>query len=135
MVRLWFVPPFLLPLDTFIAQTAVEVFLSSFCPMLEVNFTGVMSDLADAVFSGQLTGHLISGEELDSSLLIDSAIKADLASQLVVGNEPLGDTEKAILEAKIAQNVAADGHFDQGDFMSDQLQAHLDAQLVDPFLS
>jgi len=106
---------------------------------IEVNWTpdatGFMSDLADAVFGGQLTGHLISGEELDSSLLIDSAIKADLASQLVVENEPLGSTEKAILQAKIAQNVAADGHYDQGDLISDQLQAHLDAQLVDPFLS
>lgn len=97
--------------------------------------TDVMSDLADALFSGQLTGHLISGEELDSALLIESAIKADLASQLVVENQPLGSTEKAILQAKIAQNVAADGHYDQGDLISHQLQAHLDAQLVDPFLS
>jgi len=31
--------------------------------------------------------------------------------------------------------VAADGHYDQGDLISDQLQAHLDAQLVDPFFS
>ena len=40
------------------------------------NATCVMSDLADAVFSGQLTGYSISGEELNSSFLIDSAIKA-----------------------------------------------------------
>ena len=94
-----------------------------------------MSDLADAVFAGQLAGHLISGEQLDSSLLIDSAIKAELVSQLVVDHEPLGATEKAILQAKVAQGVVTDGDYDATELFNDQLQAHLEAQLVDPFLS
>jgi hypothetical protein len=93
-----------------------------------------VSDLADALFSGQLTGHLISGEELDSSLLANTAIKAELASQLAIDDGPLGSTEKSILQAKVAQSVVADGDYNSGDLLNDQLQAHLDAQLVDPFI-
>lgn len=93
-----------------------------------------MSDLSDAVFGGQLTGHLLSGAELDPSVLISSAIKADLASSLTAGDEHLGVAEKAILQAEVAHNVAIDGHYEPGDLLSDQLQAHLHAQLVDPFL-
>ena len=93
-----------------------------------------MSDLAEALFGGQLTGHLISGEELDSSLLVNAAIKAQLASQLAIDDGSLGAAEKAILQAKVAQGVESDGNYDSGDLLNDKLQAHLDARLVDHFL-
>lgn len=94
-----------------------------------------MSDLVDAVFGGQLTGHLVSGEELDSSLLVNAAIKADLASQLSIDDEPMSVAEKAILQAKVAQSVADYGEYHSSEILNDQLQAHLDSQLVDPYLS
>jgi hypothetical protein len=92
-----------------------------------------MSDLADAVFAGQLTGHLISGEELNSSLLVNAAIKAELASELAFEDGQLGTSEKAILQAKVAQDVASNGNYDTADLLNDQLQAQMDAELVNTF--
>ena len=58
-----------------------------------------MSDLADAVFGGQLIGHVIAGDELTGSVITEAAMKASLSSSLVVGEPDLSPVELQILEA------------------------------------
>ena len=60
-----------------------------------------MSDLAEAVFGGQLIGHVIAGDTLTTAVVTDAAITADLASHMVVGAEHLHGAQREILEAKI----------------------------------
>jgi hypothetical protein len=83
-----------------------------------------MSDLADAVFGGQLLGHLIAGEELTTSVIADAAIQADLASSLVV-NEHLSEAAQEIIRAKISQSVIENGSFEHADLIDAQLDSDL----------
>ena len=68
-----------------------------------------MSDLANAVFGGQLMGHVIAGDELTSSVIQDAAMKASLADGLSVTDESLSDVESELLQSKVAQTVAEEG--------------------------
>jgi hypothetical protein len=88
-----------------------------------------MSDLADAVFGGQLLGHVIAGEELTASVVTDAAITADLASGLVVDND-LSPIEDQILQAKISQQVAVNGDYAIGDIVLDHFEAQLHGDTV-----
>ena len=93
-----------------------------------------MSDLADAIFCAQLTGHVIAGDELTSSLIHDAAMQADLSSALV-GSEDISGIEEDILSARVSQHILEDGDYSQTDFLNDHLQSDLDASLVDSLLT
>ena len=94
----------------------------------------VMSDLADAIFGAQLTGHVIAGDELSSSLIRDAAMHADLSAALV-GSEDISGIEEDILSARVSQHIVEDGDYSQTDFLHDHLQAELDASMVDSLFS
>jgi hypothetical protein len=89
-----------------------------------------MSDLADAVFGGQLMGHVIAGEQLTTSVINDAALTADLASGLVVDGD-LSSIEEQILQAKVSQQVVETGNYSIDDAVMDQQQAQLHGELVD----
>jgi hypothetical protein len=94
-----------------------------------------MSDLADAVFSGQLLGHVIAGQELTTSVIADAAMTASLADGLAVSSdESLTDIEKQILGAKVAETVLEDGHYGANDIIHDQLDSQLDADFAEGFM-
>jgi hypothetical protein len=93
-----------------------------------------MSDLADAIFGAQLTGHVIAGDELSSSLIHDAAMQADLSAALV-GSEDISGIQEDILSARVSQHIIDDGDYSQTDFLNDHLQSDLDASLVDSLLS
>ena len=78
-----------------------------------------MSDLADAVFGGQLLGHVIAGEELTHSVIADSAMTANLAEGMFVGDHSLSEVEHQIIEAKVAQAVAEEGSYLPGELLHD----------------
>ena len=90
-----------------------------------------MSDLANAVFGGQLMGHVIAGDELTSSVIQDAAMKASLADGLSVTDESLSDVESELLQSKVAQTVAEEGHYSTTDLVHDQVEAELDAGLAE----
>ena len=94
-----------------------------------------MSDLADAVFGGQLIGHVIAGDALTSAVVTDAAITADLASHMVVGSEHLHGAQREILEAKIAQHTISDGQYQSSDIIEDHLHSQLGSGLIDSLLS
>lgn len=77
-----------------------------------------MSDLADAVFGGQLLGHVIAGEELTASVITDAAMTAELASNLSTHHD-LSSVEHEVLQAKVAQQTIADGGYSPSDCMID----------------
>jgi len=89
-----------------------------------------MSDLADAIFGAQLTGHVIAGEELTSSLIHDAAMQADLSAALV-GSDEMTGVEEDILSARVSQHIIDDGDYSQTDFMHDHLQSDLDASMIE----
>jgi hypothetical protein len=89
-----------------------------------------MSDLADAVFGGQLMGHVIAGEQLTTSVINDAALTADLASGLVVDGD-LSLIEEQILQAKVSQQVVETGNYSIDDAVIDQQQAQLHGELFD----
>ena len=89
-----------------------------------------MSDLADAIFGAQLTGHVIAGNELTSSLIHDAAIQADLSAALV-GSDEMSGVEEDILSARVSQHIIDDGDYSQTDFMHDHLQSDLDASMIE----
>ncbi len=93
-----------------------------------------MSDLADAVFGGQLLGHVIAGEELTTAVITDAAINADLASHMVV-DDRISSTESDILQAKVAQQTIVDGHYDADQIYGDLIDAHLSADISDDSLA
>ncbi|UPH91074.1 hypothetical protein [Synechococcus sp. NB0720_010] len=94
-----------------------------------------MSDLADAVFGGQLMGHVIAGEELTHSVIADAAMTADLAASMALTTDgSLSDVEHQILEAKVAQSVVEDGAYTNGDFLHDQLDLQLDSEIANSYL-
>ena len=94
-----------------------------------------MSDLADAVFGGQLIGHVIAGDELTGSVITEAAMKASLSSSLVVGEPDLSPVEQQILEAKVAQATASEGEYIPSDIAQDFLEAQLDSSIAETFLS
>lgn len=89
-----------------------------------------MSDLADAIFGAQLTGHVIAGDELTSSLIHDAAMQADLSAALV-GSDEMSGVEEDILSARVSQHIINDGDYSQTDFMHDHLQSDLDASMIE----
>jgi len=89
-----------------------------------------MSDLADAIFGAQLTGHVIAGDELTSSLIHDAAMQADLSAALV-GSDEMSGVEEDILSARVSQHIIDDGDCSQTDFMHDHLQSDLDASMIE----
>ncbi len=89
-----------------------------------------MSDLADAFFGAQLTGHVIAGDELTSSLIHDAAMQADLSAALV-GSDEMSGVEEDILSARVSQHIIDDGDYSQTDFMHDHLQSDLDASMIE----
>ena len=89
-----------------------------------------MSDLADAIFGAQLTGHVIAGDELTSSLIHDAAMQADLSAALV-GSDEMSGVEEDILGARVSQHIIDDGDYSQTDFMHDHLQSDLDASMIE----
>ena len=89
-----------------------------------------MSDLADAVFNGQLMGHVISGDALTSSVLAVAAATADLASHLVMNGDHLHGVEQNILEARVAQHTLSDGEYHPGNITGDHMHAQLDSEIV-----
>jgi predicted membrane-bound spermidine synthase len=91
--------------------------------------TGVMSDLADAVFGGQLLGHVIAGQELTTSVIADAAMTADLASHMVV-DDNLSTVEHEILQAKVAEQTIADGSYSSADIMTDMQSSSLADSLI-----
>ena len=94
-----------------------------------------MSDLADAVFGGQLMGHVIAGEELTHSVIADAAMTADLAAGMAVASDgSLSHVEQQILEANVAQTVSEDGSYFPADLIHDQLDAELSASYTEDFL-
>lgn len=93
-----------------------------------------MSDLADAVFGGQLTGHVIAGEELTREVIRDAAIKANIADNLVVDND-LSPIEQQILEAKVAQATASNEQYLQSDITQDVFETHFEADIAESFFS
>ena len=82
-----------------------------------------MSDLADAVFGGQLLGHVIAGEAMTTSVIAQAAINADLSSSLVV-DPKLSQTEESILQAKVAHHTIVDGQYEPGQVIDDYFDAH-----------
>lgn len=93
-----------------------------------------MSDLAVAVFGGQLLGHLVSGEELTSSVISNAAITADLASGLI-GDKELSATEHQILQAKIANHVIEDGNYCASSVIHDHIDAGSSADIADIWIN
>lgn len=79
-----------------------------------------MSDLADAVFGGQLLGHVIAGQELTTSVIADAAMTADLASNMVVDDD-LSSASGEVMQARVAQSTSIDGHYDLSDVYCDQI--------------
>jgi hypothetical protein len=90
-----------------------------------------MSELANAVFGGQLTGHALGGEELTTSVVTNAAITADLASNLVHGEDGLSGVEAEILRAKIVQHVVSEGDYSPQSIIQDQLEAQIEADVID----
>lgn len=91
-----------------------------------------MSDLSDAVFGGQLMGHVIAGEELTASVINDAAMTADLASGLVVDHD-LSPFEEHILQAKVAQQLLHDGDYSIGNVVHDHLETQLHGDILNLF--
>jgi len=92
-----------------------------------------MSDLADAVFGGQLLGHVVAGQELTASVIADAAMNAELASHMAIDDD-LSQFEHEILQAKVASNVSLDGHYEPGNIIGDHLESQLDSDLLDHWL-
>ena len=89
-----------------------------------------MSDLADAVFGGQLLGHVINGEELTLPLVHDAALNAELADGLVVDDQ-LSPQDLNTLSAKTAQTViSSNGLYDTSDFVDDHSFIELASDLL-----
>ena len=92
-----------------------------------------MSDLADAVFGGQLLGYVVAGQELTTSLIADAAIKADLATHLVIDDD-LSSVEQEILQAKVAGHIVNDDNYDQASIVVDHIDAGIDAGIAESLI-
>lgn len=90
-----------------------------------------MSDLSDAVFGGQLLGHLISGEELTQAVITDAAMTANLSEHMIADDHGLTEVGEQILEAKVAQVVAEKGYYSPADLNHDHFIADHAAGIED----
>ena len=88
-----------------------------------------MSNLSDAVFGAQLSGHVIAGQELTSSVVHDAAMQASLADSLLTGENMTG-LEDEIFRAHLTQDFLDDGELGQSEIMDAHLQAGVDASIV-----
>lgn len=93
-----------------------------------------MSDLAKAVFEGQLIGHAISGDELTMATVTDAAITAEMASGLIPSTNGIDAIEESLLEARVIQKIVSEGHYDHSDIISDHLEAGLHADIASQHL-
>ena len=91
--------------------------------------TDAMSDLADAVFGGQLLGHVIAGQELTTSVIADAAMTAEMASQIAVDDD-LSAVQHEIMQAKVAEQTIADGSYNSWDVMTDMQSTSLGENLI-----
>ena len=93
-----------------------------------------MSNLSDAVFGAQLSGNVIAGQELTSSVVHDAAMQAGLTDSLLAG-EGMTGVEDEIFRAHMTQDFLEDGELSQAEIIDAHLQAGLDASLVDGLIS
>ena len=96
--------------------------------------TDFMSDLADAVFGGQLLGHVMAGQELTTSVIADAAMTADLASHMVVDAD-LSSVEHEVMQAKVANHVSLDGDYEASNVIGDHLDSQIASDLVEYWIS
>ena len=92
-----------------------------------------MSDLADAVFGGQLLGHVIAGDELTASVVHDAALKASLVSDLFPGHEML-QGEHQVLAARIAEDISGHHAYTPSDMAEDVMRSHIDSEIAGPLM-
>lgn len=92
-----------------------------------------MSNLSDAVFGAQLSGHVIAGQELTSSVIHDAAMQASLANSLLT-DEVMTGVEDEMFRAHLIQDYLDDGELSQAEIMDAHLQAGVDASLIDSLL-
>jgi hypothetical protein len=83
-----------------------------------------MSDLADAVFGGQLLGHVVAGDEITPALISEVEIVTDLATHMTVDNH-MAPEEFQVLQAKVASHTVSEGEYDPSDITSDQFDVDL----------
>ena len=88
-----------------------------------------MSDLADAVFSGQLLGHVLAGEDLTGSQILNSAMNAHVAASLVV-DDNVSDLEHQLIELKTAQQVISDGGYSQSVMHGNLIESALAEEMI-----
>ena len=94
-----------------------------------------MSDLAKAVFKGQLLGKVIAGEELSQSVITDAAFTADLADGIALSSDShMSEIEQDILESKVAQSVLENGNYSSSEIIVDQLESGTSADFVEDII-
>lgn len=93
-----------------------------------------MSNLSDAVFGAQLSGNVIAGQELTSSVVHDAATQAGLADSLLSG-EGMTGVEDEIFRAHLTQDFLEDGELSQSEIIDAHIQTGLDASLIDGLMS
>ena len=93
-----------------------------------------MSNLSDAVFGAQLSGHVIAGQELTSSVIHDAAMQASLANSLLA-DEGMTGVEDEIFRAHLTQDFLDDGELSQAEIMDAHLQTGLDASMIDDLIA
>lgn len=84
----------------------------------------VMSDLANAVFSGQLLGHVLAGEDLTGSEIFNSSMNAHVAASLVA-DDNISELEAVLIELKTAQHVMNDGDYSPSAIHGDLIDSDL----------
>lgn len=93
-----------------------------------------MSNLSDAVFGAQLSGHVIAGQELTSAVVHDAAMQASLADSLLSG-EGMTGVEDEVFRAHLTQDFLEDGELSQAEIMDAHIQTGIDSSLIDGFTS
>ena len=88
-----------------------------------------MSDLADAVFGGQLLGHVLAGEDLTSSQILNSAMNAHVAESLVADDNP-SELVQQLIELKTAQHVINDGDYSSSVIHGDLMDSGLAEEMI-----
>ena len=89
-----------------------------------------MSNLSDAVFGAQLSGHVIAGQELTSSVIHDAAMQASLANSLLT-DEVMTGVEDEIFRANLSHDFLKDGELSTAEVMDAHLQAGVEASMIE----
>lgn len=89
-----------------------------------------MSNLSDAVFGAQLSGHVIAGQELTSSVVHDAAMQASLADSLLT-DEGMTGVEDEVFRAKLTQDLLEDGELSTAEVMDAHLRAGVEASMIE----